>query len=150
MPHLGTLLPPLRSPPGHRLAVIIRHCRRRRVHGAVSTLAIRDGVGHLNLQLFVRSAGWRRCGGGRIGRSSSSERPRRCIGSRHRRFGSCGWCCGWCSGRRGYQEVFTSHAPTRIGSATSPALGGRPRCTVEGAQGVQWKDPKRAAGNRRS
>ena len=37
------------------------------------------------------------------------------------------------------------NAPIRIGSASSRAFGGRPRCTAEGAQGVQWKDPKRAA-----
>ena len=41
-------------------------------------------------------------------------------------------------------------APIRIGSASPRAFGGRPRCTAEGAQGVNWKDPKRAASHRRS
>ena len=42
------------------------------------------------------------------------------------------------------------NAPIGIGSASPRAFGGRPLCTAEGAQGVHWKDPKRAASHRRS
>ena len=42
------------------------------------------------------------------------------------------------------------NAPIRIGSASPRAFGGRPRCAAEGAQGVHWMDPKRAASHRRS